>query len=100
MMQPVYESLEDAMDRAKIAIAYNSTSLVHAIIMDVPFITYEKSQYFPMSFKYGDKPVSKSKKDRTKYMSNLAYCQYKDDEFGTEKMLNHMQELVQIQTEE
>jgi len=95
-IQRSMETLEDAVQRADLVAAYNSTALVEAVRVGVPFICSDLCQYFGMSTKNIAAPTAKPIEERRQFMANLAYCQYDAEEFGDGTAWRHIENLAQL----
>jgi hypothetical protein len=91
------KSLEDDILSANLVVAYNSTGLVEAIRLGVPFICDAGCQYYAMSAKDDlMKPSARDFTDRAQFLSNLAFCQYKMVAFKNGEAWSHVEDLMRL----
>lgn len=75
-------TLTEAMASHNLVAGFNSTALVEAIRMGVPFVCDEACQYAPMGTTSFMKPDAQPIEVRRQYLANLAYCQHNVEQFS------------------
>jgi len=97
---PSKETLTEALKRADIVAAVNSTALVEAIQIGTPFICSDHCQYAPMATDNIVTPKAKTIEERQQFLANLAYCQYNPAEFRDGSAWAHLVELAKMRGQE
>jgi hypothetical protein len=90
------QTLTDAMRDHNIAAGFNSTALVEAIRLGVPFVCDERCQYFQASTTDLMKPTALSIEARRQFIANLAYCQHNVQQFGNGEAWAHILRLLEM----
>jgi hypothetical protein len=93
---PQPQTLTEAMLSHNIVAGFNSTALVEAIRLGVPFVCDEKCQYRKASTTDLMKPTTLSLDDRKQFLANLAYCQHNVQQFGNGEAWVHILRLLEL----
>jgi hypothetical protein len=84
------------MTSHNIAAGFNSTALVEAIRIGVPFVCDELCQYSQMSTTDIMKPSAQPIEARRQFLANLAYCQHNVQQFGNGEAWVHILRLLEM----
>lgn len=88
--------LDAAMRAHNLVAGFNSTALVEAIRLGVPFCCDGACQYAAMSTTDMMRPMARTAEERRQFLANLAYCQFTTDDFGNGTAWAHAQELMRL----
>jgi hypothetical protein len=93
---PSEKTLTEEMVAHNLVAGFNSTALVEAIRLGVPFCCDGFCQYVGMGTTNMMRPVAHSAAERRQFLSNLAYCQFTTEDFGNGTAWAHARELMDM----
>jgi hypothetical protein len=90
------QTLTDSMMEHNIAAGFNSTALVEAVRLGVPFVCDEKCQYFQASTSDLMKPTALTIEARRQFLANLSYCQHNAEQYRNGAAWAHINALMRL----